>query len=494
MASPLARVNVRADIWETLWSFAHRILAVNLLLALAGAPLILALSLVAEPWRYPVFFGLLALPLAPAVSAAFGYYADDDPRPPLGVLLRLMRSRARRSLLIAVVAAGLSGVLAADIKMLAKSFPPAVPLLVVLLLLVAITTLNTLAQLNPRLAVYCGVRGWGFSLLSLGVLGAVGIIVSQAPLLGLATLPGCALWVVHTNTQAQLTRHHEENSMKLFRPLRALAVLGAALAVLSPAAVAAPAAAAYDSFRPGAEWRDANGQVIQAHGGQVVPAKDHRGRQIWYWYGEDRSKGYYDSPGVHVYSSYDLYNWTDQGLALRAMSSPDQFENDKYFSKLYKKYTPAQKDVVWRDLSTNSVRTDGWAKPSILERPKVIYNKATRKWIMWVHSDGPNLTDQYVDLRASRSRCRDRGLADRSLPLDRLVPAEPGADRLGALVRYGVLVRPGRRDGAGHEPVRGRRRQGVHHLLVRGEPDDVHLEAQPRLHLPVREAGERRTG
>ena len=72
MASPLARVNVRADIWETLWSFAHRVLAVNLLLALAGAPLMLALSLVAEPWHYPVFFGLLALPLAPAVAAAFG--------------------------------------------------------------------------------------------------------------------------------------------------------------------------------------------------------------------------------------------------------------------------------------------------------------------------------------------------------------------------------------------------------------------------------------
>ncbi|MFC9689285.1 glycoside hydrolase family 43 protein [Kribbella sp. NPDC056951] len=175
--------------------------------------------------------------------------------------------------------------------------------------------------------------------------------------------------------------------MRIFRPL---AVLAAALAVLSTTAVAAPAAPAYDSFRPGSEWKDTNGQVIQAHGGQVVPSTDHRGRRIWYWYGEDRSKGYFDSPGVHLYSSYDLYNWKDEGLALRAMSSPDQFENDAYFSKLYKKYSPAQKDVVWRDLSTNSVRTDGWARPSILERPKVIYNQATRKWIMWVHSDGPS--------------------------------------------------------------------------------------------------------
>src|SRR3954452_23326855 len=86
------------------------------------------------------------------------------------------------------------------------------------------------------------------------------------------------------------------------------------------------AAATGDSFRPGQPWTDTSGKVIQAHGGQVVTAKDEDGRRVYYWYGEDRSNGYYDSPGVHLYSSYDLYNWKDEGLALRAMSSPDQFE------------------------------------------------------------------------------------------------------------------------------------------------------------------------
>ncbi|MGW7685545.1 family 43 glycosylhydrolase [Kribbella sp. NPDC054772] len=166
-----------------------------------------------------------------------------------------------------------------------------------------------------------------------------------------------------------------------------LAAVGISLVTL-PARSAEPAA--NSSFRPGEPWLDTNGAVIQAHGGQVVPAKDEDGRSIYYWYGEDRSNGYYNSPGVHLYSSYDLYNWKDEGLALRAMSSLDQFENDKYFAKLYKHYSPAQKDVVWRDLSTNNVRTDGWATSSILERPKVIYNKSTGKWVMWVHSDGPS--------------------------------------------------------------------------------------------------------
>ncbi|MEV5967269.1 glycoside hydrolase family 43 protein [Kribbella sp. NPDC051952] len=174
-------------------------------------------------------------------------------------------------------------------------------------------------------------------------------------------------------------------------------LLIALCAVLTVAFLAAPSSSAssgststYHSFRPGQPWLDRSSKVIQAHGGQVVPATDHTGRRIWYWYGEDRSNGYFDSPGVHVYSSYDLYNWTDRGLALRAMSSQDQFETDKYFAKLYKHYTPAQKGMVWRDLSTNAVRTDGWAAPSILERPKVIYNRSTRKWVMWVHSDGPS--------------------------------------------------------------------------------------------------------
>ncbi|WP_427896182.1 glycoside hydrolase family 43 protein [Kribbella sp. GL6] len=169
-------------------------------------------------------------------------------------------------------------------------------------------------------------------------------------------------------------------------------VIGALLAALGLSLLVVPTstATAGGSFRPGQPWLDTSGKVIQAHGGQVVTAKDEDGRRIYYWYGEDRSNGYYNSPGVHLYSSYDLYNWKDEGLALRAMSSVDQFDNDKYFAKLYKHYTPTQKEVVWRDLSTNNVRTDGWATSSILERPKVIYNRSTGKWVMWVHSDGPS--------------------------------------------------------------------------------------------------------
>jgi O-glycosyl hydrolase len=154
----------------------------------------------------------------------------------------------------------------------------------------------------------------------------------------------------------------------------------------------------YTTFRPGQEWLDTNGNVIQAHGGQVVPSTDDEGNTIYYLYGEDRTYGYHSAPGVHVYSSYDLYNWTDRGVALRALSSEAQFD-EPYFEALYGDYTQAQKDAVYRDLGT--VPVPG-VTPPIIERPKVIYNESTGKWVMWAHMDGPSETStaQYAKAKA----------------------------------------------------------------------------------------------
>ncbi|WP_341976730.1 RICIN domain-containing protein [Microbacterium sp. LWO13-1.2] len=156
--------------------------------------------------------------------------------------------------------------------------------------------------------------------------------------------------------------------------------------------------APYTSFHPGQEWLDTDGDIIQAHGGQVVPSKDDDGRTIYYLYGEDRTNGYHSSPGVHVYSSYDLYNWEDQGVALRALESTAQFD-DPYFEALYGDYTQEQKDAVYRDLGTTPV--DG-VTPPIIERPKAIYNESTGKWVMWAHMDGPSATSsaQYAKAKA----------------------------------------------------------------------------------------------
>lgn len=55
-------------------------------------------------------------------------------------------------------------------------------------------------------------------------------------------------------------------------------------------------------------------------------------------------KGNYAQVGVHCYSSSDLYNWNDEGIALKVSSEPNS-------------------DI---------------AQGCILERPKVIYNPNTK--------------------------------------------------------------------------------------------------------------------
>lgn len=102
-------------------------------------------------------------------------------------------------------------------------------------------------------------------------------------------------------------------------------------------------------FYPGKEWLDNAGVAINAHGGGVI---FYQG--VYYWYGEHKIAGVKGNKayvGVHCYSSVDLYHWKDQGVALS----------------------------VGQD--TLAKLTEG----CILERPKVLYNKMTRKFVMWFH-------------------------------------------------------------------------------------------------------------
>lgn len=139
----------------------------------------------------------------------------------------------------------------------------------------------------------------------------------------------------------------------------------------------------YRAFLPGQEWKDTENNVIQAHGGQVqrLTVKDKvTGRQVekWWWVGEDKTKG--SRGGICAYSSEDLYNWTFEGIVMRNVSSRDQLETEEYFKELYGDYTPEQLDNVYTCINDTT---------SIIERPKMIYNEKTGKYIIWFHGDGP---------------------------------------------------------------------------------------------------------
>lgn len=101
---------------------------------------------------------------------------------------------------------------------------------------------------------------------------------------------------------------------------------------------------------PGEIWKDNTGTHINAHGGGVLY---HEG--VYYWYGEHKITGKIGNSaqvGVGCYSSNDLYNWKNEGIALKV--------ND----------TDSLSDI---------------AKGCVLERPKVIYNAKTKKFVMWFH-------------------------------------------------------------------------------------------------------------
>lgn len=105
------------------------------------------------------------------------------------------------------------------------------------------------------------------------------------------------------------------------------------------------------SFKPGEIWPDNTGVHINAHGGGILGFNG-----VYYWFGEHKTegrKGNNTLVGVHCYSSKDLYNWKDEGIALKVT-----------------------------DDTTSLIRIG-----CVIERPKVIYNKKTKKFVMWFHHE-----------------------------------------------------------------------------------------------------------
>ncbi len=110
-----------------------------------------------------------------------------------------------------------------------------------------------------------------------------------------------------------------------------------------------------NAFYPGKQWLDVDGNPIHAHGGSVVYHDDK-----FYWYGENKENVHNIEQvwhyGVRMYCSDDLYNWKDLGIILDPI--------DDISSPLH----PSR----------------------IIDRPHIIYNEKTKKYIMWIKFAGDN--------------------------------------------------------------------------------------------------------
>ena len=103
-----------------------------------------------------------------------------------------------------------------------------------------------------------------------------------------------------------------------------------------------------NEIRSGEIWPDNHGVHINAHGGGVLY---YNGR--YYWYGENKSDTTSSAMvGIMCYSSSNLSDWKKESVAL---------------------------PVITDDASSDIV------KGCIMDRPKVIYNKKTKRFVMWFH-------------------------------------------------------------------------------------------------------------
>jgi len=130
-------------------------------------------------------------------------------------------------------------------------------------------------------------------------------------------------------------------------------------------------------IRPGEVWLDDRGRSIEAHGGGILKVKD-----TYFWFGEDRTPSNDpDKRYVSCYSSADLVHWKFRNQVLK-LSNPENLTN--------------------------------W----ILERPKVFYNKQTKKFVMYAHLDASGYKLARVAVAVSDTADGDYKYVKSFRPLD----------------------------------------------------------------------------
>jgi hypothetical protein len=116
-----------------------------------------------------------------------------------------------------------------------------------------------------------------------------------------------------------------------------------------------------DAIYSGTPWFDQNGNVVSAHGANIIKDKGK-----FYLFGEAHSDASNAFAGLNCYSSKDLYNWKFERVAL-----------------------PVQKSGK---LGLNSVG----------ERVKVMKNPKTKEYVMFMHADSITYKDQFVGYATSK--------------------------------------------------------------------------------------------
>ena len=125
----------------------------------------------------------------------------------------------------------------------------------------------------------------------------------------------------------------------------------------------------------GKEIIDNENNPVHAHGGQILHIKD-----TFYWIGEDRR----GRNKVSCYSSKDLIRWTFENTILNLES-----KREKHYVRT---------DVTLEIEGDRANIGEGCN----IERPKILYNEITGKFVMWMHWEKPS---DYSEARCAIAVC-----------------------------------------------------------------------------------------
>ncbi|WP_337099957.1 family 43 glycosylhydrolase [Paenibacillus sp. YIM B09110] len=123
-------------------------------------------------------------------------------------------------------------------------------------------------------------------------------------------------------------------------------------------------------------WHDNDGNAIHAHGGGFLQEGDY-----YYWFGESRQ----GSKKVACYRSTDMEHWEFRNHVLSV---------DSAFQSVYYR--------TFSEMDPYGTIDKGYGSGSVIERPKVLHNAFTGKYVMWMHWENGR---DYLDARCAVATC-----------------------------------------------------------------------------------------
>ena len=198
-----------------IFGFIYTFLAGNVMMALANAPLVLCLALVADPVAAWPFFLALSVTVPPSLSgliASFQALNDDGAAArPVSSFLRGYRRGFRRAAPLGLAAVALLLFLGVDLAIVQSM--PAAAILVPVMVVAAAITVSVAAMavagvvILPdaglknllKASLYLAVQRWYLSLAMLVLLGIIASAALLQPVLGVALAPAPLLFVVWSN-------------------------------------------------------------------------------------------------------------------------------------------------------------------------------------------------------------------------------------------------------------------------------------------------------